>query len=212
MGMDEVYSNKLKGMDAMPEFGKKMGKYALAVENERELRPRLVINRVERLLSVENKTFALASTLRLVANDVIRVDAVKYSKGIVTEVSLLEIDDIKTLLVPGELFPELALGGFFSSSESATGKDYIYPTIFEMLGEGEKLIFGLANDQIGYIIPDNDFYISEKKPYAFWAIPDDCHGRPHYEETTCSGPFAAEMLRDAVEQLVKISSDAQIKK
>ncbi len=210
MGMDEVYSGRLKGIEAMPAFGKKMGEYALAVKDEVAVPVKLAVHRVERLLSVENKTFALAAKLHLITNDVINVDAVRYNKGIITEVSLLEIGNIRILLVPGELFPELALGGCFGSDESATGKNYLYPAIFDMLGNGEKLIFGLANDQIGYIIPDNDFYISPKKPYAFWAIPDDCHGRAHYEETTCSGPFAAEMLRDATEQLVHMSGQTDV--
>ncbi|HQH63064.1 MAG TPA: hypothetical protein PLE55_05390, partial [Clostridiales bacterium] len=117
------------------------------------------------------------------------------------EVSLMKIGQLKVLFVPGELFPEVALGGFFTAEESAAGKDYEHPPLFDMLGGGEILIFGLANDEIGYIIPDNDFYVSAKKPYAFWAIPKDRHGRPHYEETTCSGPFAAEMMREAVRQL-----------
>ncbi len=206
MGMNEVYSGELQGEAAMPEFGRKMGEYAVSITKEVSVPVHLIINRVERMLSVENKTFAFASMLKVIKNDVIKVDAVKYGKGIVTEISLLEIGKIKILLVPGELFPEVALGGFLEADNCATGKSYIYPSLFEMLGSGENLIFGLANDQIGYIIPDNDFYISEKKPYAFWAIPDDKHGRPHYEETTCSGPYAADMMRDAVEQLVKMQN------
>lgn len=204
-GLSEVYDGKLEGEPAMKAFGKKMGEYALSITGEVPVGAGLGITRVERILPVVNKTFALASKLRLVKNDVIKVDAIDYKKAITTEVSLLNIGQIKVLFVPGELFPEVALGGFFTAAESATGKDYEYPTLFEMLGGGEILIFGLANDEIGYIIPDNDFYVSEKKPYAFWAIPKDRHGRAHYEETTCSGPFAAEMMRDAVGQLA--SSD-----
>jgi len=200
-GLSEVYDGTLAGEPAMKTFGKKMGGYALSVADETPVDAGLEITMVERILPVVNKTFALASKLKLVKNDVIKVDAIDYKKAVTTEVSLLKIGQIKALLVPGELFPELALGGFFTAEESATCKDYEYPTLFDMLGEGEKLIFGLANDEIGYIIPDNDFYVSEKKPYAFWAIPKDRHGRAHYEETTCSGPFAAEMLRDAVGQL-----------
>jgi len=200
-GLSEVYDGTLQGEPVMKAFGQKMGEYALSITDEIPVDNGLGITRVERILPVVNKTFALASKLKLVKNDVIKVDAIDYKKAVKTEVSLLNIGQIKALFVPGELFPELALGGFFTAEESATGKNYDYPTLFDMLGEGEKLIFGLANDEIGYIIPDNDFYVSQKKPYAFWAIPKDKHGRPHYEETTCSGPFAAEMMRDAVGQL-----------
>lgn len=203
MGLDEVYVGKLDGEKAMIAYGNKMGEYALSIKDEIKVPVSIKIKRVERFLPVKNRLFAFARFMRVIKNDVIRVDAVDYKKGIRTEVSFLEIGDIKILLVPGELFPELALGGFFSAEESATGEEYKFPTLFEMMGEGEKLIFGLANDEIGYIIPDNDFYISPKNPYAFWAIPNDKHGRPHYEETTCSGPYAAEMMRESLEQLLK---------
>ena len=202
-GLSEVYEGKLSSEPTMKAYGKKMGEYALSVKNESSIDVEISIRCVERILPVVNKTFTFASKLRLVKNDVIKVDALNYKRAVKTEVSLLTIGNIKVLLVPGELFPELALGGFFPAEESATGNDYEYQTLYDMMGEGEKLIFGLANDEIGYIIPDNDFYISEKNPYAFWAIPNDKHGRAHYEETTGSGPFAAEMMREAVEQLTK---------
>jgi hypothetical protein len=202
-GLSEVYEGKLSSEPTMKAYGKKMGEYALSVKNESSIDVEISIRCVERILPVVNKTFTFASKLRLVKNDVIKVDALNYKRAVKTEVSLLTIGNIKVLLVPGELFPELALGEFFPAGESATGNDYEYKTLYDMMGEGEKLIFGLANDEIGYIIPDNDFYISEKNPYAFWAIPNDKHGRAHYEETTCSGPFAAEMMREAVEQLTK---------
>ena len=209
-GLGEVYDGVLDGEPTMKAYGKKMGEYALSITEEVLVDVRLSLFNVERILPVVNKTFALASMLKLVKNDVIKVDALDYKKAIKTEVSLLLIGDIKVLLVPGELFPELAIGGFFTAKESSTGYEYKYPTLFDMMGEGEKLIFGLANDEIGYIIPDNDFYISKKKPYSPYAIPNDLHGRKHYEETTCSGPFAAEMMRDAVAQLMDISRSVQV--
>lgn len=209
-GLGEVYDGILDGEPTMKAYGKKMGEYALSITDEVSVNVGLSLFNVERILPVVNKTFMLASKLRLIKNDVIKVDALDYKKAVKTEVSLLIIGNIKVMLVPGELFPELAIGGFFSAEESSTGREYEYPTIFDMLGEGEKLIFGLANDEIGYIIPDNDFYVSEKKPYAPWAIPSDQHGRKHYEETTCSGPFAAEMMREAAAQLIDLSKSARL--
>lgn len=203
VGLDEVYVGKLDGEKSMIAYGNKMGEYALSISNEKKVPVGFKIKRVERFLPVKNRIFAFAGFMKVVKNDIIKVDALDYKKGVRTEVSYLEIGDIKILLVPGELFPELALGQFFSAEESATGEEYKHPTLFEMMGEGEKLIFGLANDEIGYIIPDNDFYIAPKNPYAFWNIPKDKHGRAHYEETTCSGPYAADMMRESLEQLLK---------
>lgn len=201
-GLGDVYDGKLDGEAAAKAFGNQMASFALSVEHEQPVRPYLKCVSVERILPVENKAFALASKLKFIKNDVIHVDALDYKKAVKTEVSYLLLGDVKILLVPGEVFPELLLGGFLEPGESASGKAYDHPPLFELLGDGEKLVFGLADDQIGYIIPDNDFYLSPKLPYAFWAIPKDSHGRPHYEETTCSGPYAAEMLREAVAQLI----------
>lgn len=202
MGLNEVYTGESDGREAVVDYGKRMGQYALSVPQETPVPSGLSIKTVERFLPVKNRIFALAGFLKLVKNDIIRVDSVEYKKGIRTEISLLIIGNITVFMVPGELFPEVALGGFFSPEESATGEPYPYLPLFDMAGDGEKMIFGLANDQVGYIIPDNDFYISKKNPYAFWDIPEDRHGRTHYEETTCSGPYAAEVLRDAFEQLL----------
>jgi hypothetical protein len=202
MGLNEVYTGEADGRESVVDYGKRMGKYALSVSQETPVPLGLSIKTVERVLPVKNRIFALAGFLKLVKNDIIKVDSVEYKKGIRTEISLLKIGNITVFMVPGELFPEVALGGFFSSEESATGEAYPYLPLFDMAGDGEKMVFGLANDQVGYIIPDNDFYISKKNPYAFWDIPEDKHGRTHYEETTCSGPYAAEVLRDAFEQLL----------
>lgn len=203
VGLHDVFAGTLDGESSMIEFGIKMGEYALSIADECEIIPKLSFDTYRFNMPAENKTFSIAKKFGLITNHIIKVKGKAHKYEFPTEVSLMVMGCVKIILLPGELFPELAIGGLLSSDESANGTEYPRSTLYELLGSGEKLIFGLSNDEIGYIIPDNDFYLSPTKPYAFWAIPKDQFGKLHYEETTCSGPYAAEYIWKAVKNLVE---------
>ncbi len=76
-----------------------------------------------------------------------------------TEIGYAELgDNIKILMMPGEAFPELIYGGFLSAEESHNGTEYPYPALETLFDEGDEILtFGLCNDAIGYIVPDNDY-------------------------------------------------------
>jgi hypothetical protein len=126
-----------------------------------------------------------------------------------TEASLLRIGPVKILGVPGELFPELAIGGY------AGEHTYGYPParqgnknppdlkaapkppyLRESLKAKHGWIVGLANDEIGYIIP----------PYDFQATPTrSMTPKPagtHYEETNSTGERAAPILLEAYRKML----------
>ncbi len=65
-------------------------------------------------------------------------DTMTEEQEVITEVGIIDIGDLRILLVPGEMQPKLGL-----QIKEMTGAD---------------MIFGLANDEIGYIIPTEDFY------------------------------------------------------
>ncbi len=65
-------------------------------------------------------------------------DTVTENQEVIVEIGIVDLGDLRILLVPGEMQPKLGLA------------------IKEMTGA--KMIFGLANDEIGYIIPTEDFY------------------------------------------------------
>jgi hypothetical protein len=60
---------------------------------------------------------------------------------------------LEIALVPGELYPELSVGGV----ERYSGADFpdapIEPPIKKMMSAEFKMLVGLADDEIGYIIP-----------------------------------------------------------
>lgn len=118
-----------------------------------------------------------------------------------TELCLLKLGDVLIALLPGEIFPELVLGGMYAR----TIKDAVNPEplkdIAERYGYENLLIIGLANDELGYIVPPSDFLLNEKLPYIERAT--DGRGEDHYEETNSVGPECAVKIAEAFESALK---------
>lgn len=126
-----------------------------------------------------------------------------------TEVSLVELGPVRILGVPGELFPELAIGGY--GGEHAYGHPVVRPTntnppklerapkppyLRAQMRAKHGIIIGIANDMIGYIVPEYDFVFNPNRAM---------HPRPegtHYEETNSIGKAAAKALITAMEELL----------
>ncbi len=115
---------------------------------------------------------------------------------IMTEVTLVRIGDIEIQSVPGELFPELAVGGYIEPFEYSFGRPVIQqdnqyppelnnapkgPYIRDLMNGKIKLISVLCNDSISYLVPEYDYKISESNPYL-----ESAPGE-HYEETRSIG-------------------------
>ncbi len=96
-----------------------------------------------------------------------------------SEIGYIEIGkNIKIVEAPGEVVPEIVYGGFLSAEDSFTGTEYPYKGIATHFGEeDEVLVFGLCNDAVGYIVPDNDYSSSGAEG--------------HYEETVSTGSKSA---------------------
>ena len=102
---------------------------------------------------------------------------------------------LEIALVPGELYPELSVGGVLRYS----GADYpgapIEPPIKSMMTADFKMLVGLADDEIGYIIPKAEW--DEKAPYLNGA------DKAWYGEENSVGPDAAPRIAAAFEQMLK---------
>ncbi len=111
-----------------------------------------------------------------------------------TEAALLTFGDASIACVPGEIYPELVNGGI----ERAPGGDFDcepveVPVLREMMPGRVKFVFGLANDEIGYIIPKSEW--DRKPPYLYGAP------RGVYGEINSVGPECAPTLHAAFRQL-----------
>ncbi len=112
-----------------------------------------------------------------------------------TEINVIRLGEVEILTTPGELYPEIGDGGV----ESPDGADFPgepveIPPLREAMGGELNLIFGLANDAIGYIIPKTQWDV--EPPHAYG------RDRPQYGESNSGGPNVAPVLhRESLELL-----------
>jgi len=178
--------------------GHMLADMALAVDNERELVPKLVSLTDTFALPLENIVFAGAVAADIIAHRTVSGPGA-LGLALPTEVSYISLGDLPILLVPGEIFPELVTGGFAGVELAAAPEAHNPRTLYEITGEDELLIFGLANDMIGYIVPPSDFFVHPSRPYVERGV--DSFGRIHYEETNSMGPDTAMAVAAATERL-----------
>ena len=182
-------------LESTRSIGYKLADYALSIKKEKKLEPRISYIRQEFYVPVENPVLTIACQIGLLNADAYKIP---YSdkKALKSEISYFEIDELKILMIPCELFPELAYGGYLSEDESAEGLslDINPEPLIEIADDDDLLIFGLANDELGYVLPPNDFMLNDDTPYLDKAI--DRFGRRHYEETNSMGPGTAEIIAE----------------
>ena len=107
------------------------------------------------MVPVTNPLIQLAGKLNLANYTVIKQGLMKYAINV--EIGYLEFGrQLKVCMVPGELCADLIAGGSSTTAEgSFSGKDFPAPVLKDIFGD--VTVFGLANDAIGYIVPDNDY-------------------------------------------------------
>ncbi|MEW5737986.1 MAG: hypothetical protein AB1938_03615 [Myxococcota bacterium] len=165
-------------------------------------------------LRVENEAFQLAfATFRLIKRRLYDFDPEKPISEtnyplILTEVAKVQVGGLRLVAVPGELLPELAVG---YDAAWAFGFPQVKPTnpnppnlaaapagpyLKDLLGGELNCVVGLANDELGYLIPPYDYVLHPERPY-FEEAPGD-----HYEETNSLGPSATPALWEAWKALL----------
>lgn len=82
--------------------------------------------------------------------------------SVYTEIGYMEFgNQLKVVCVPGEFCCDLLVGGASLYADgSVSKKDFSRPYIRKIFGE-DTVAFGLANDEIGYIVPDNDYTMGD---------------------------------------------------
>lgn len=139
-------------------------------------------------LPLENTAFLAASVIGL-------MDRGHTSwKQLRTEVAVVQLGDVSMACVPGELYPEIAVGGI----ERAPGGDFDMepvevPPLRTLMPGRVKMILGLANDEIGYIIPKSEW--DRKPPYLYGSE------RGVYGEINSVGPETATLLHQTLRTL-----------
>lgn len=197
----KIYRNEIDCVAYTKEFGKMLGELSNSLDDEKEIEPIINVSSAPVKIKAQNFVLILARLLKVLNNDIARCET-RSVAAIHTEVGYLELGkgDVGIYLIPGELFPELYNGEFLSAEESGTGKAADYKVLSKMGGAKHHFVIGLCNDELGYIIPDNDFVINERMPYINKGV--DKFDRSHYEETNSTGRETARTLLEAMDKLI----------
>ena len=204
-------------IDAIPEAhirstyigGRALAETAIAIEDERKLPPMVNMLRQEYYAEADNHVLATILGFGMIKNSPHPRPESSTNLMLRTEMAYYEIGDLNLLLLPCELFPELAYGGYLSADESAEGKSPdINPTpLVDIAGDKELVVFGLANDFTGYVVPPNDFYLDEEAPYINGKR--DRLDRGHYEETNSLGPNTAPTIARVFTEMMETVKQAK---
>ena len=109
-----------------------------------------------------------------------------------TEVAYLRLGEVHVASIPGELYPELIYGTFQEPAEpNADFPDApLEPTVESILPGKKWLLFGLANDEIGYIIPRRQW--DSSPPFAYG------RNSSQYGEINSCSPEVAPIIMQAL--------------
>jgi hypothetical protein len=99
--------------------------------------------------------------------------------------------------IPGEIYPELVRGGIQDPQDP--GADFPGAPrethLFALLRAPYRVVLGLCNDELGYIIPRSQW--DERPPFAYG------RQRPQYGEINSAGPGVAPVLAEAFAALLQ---------
>ena len=159
----ELYKEYGEGYAKLALFGEELAKLAISIDNDKRLAPIFNIRLAEVYVPVDNSILKLAAKGGLLTNEIVKNNG---TYEVVTEVGYCEFgNDVAVSIMPGELAPEIAYGGVHTAEEAWDGDEWGF-TSFADASEGKTLlVFGITNDQIGYLLPSNEWhsYLTENE-------------------------------------------------
>lgn len=178
------------------EYGWALGRYLLNLDpnKDEEIEPILNIKLSEVFIPASNFILLAMAKMGIVSNIILKTGKKAADTLYVTEVGYAELGRrLRLALIPGEMAPEMLLGGTFTAEESYNNTEWEHLPMKDMLPAGTSLkIIGLCNDLVGYILPDNDF--------------GSIFAKDHYEEMASAGietgPAIVEAFKDLAESVL----------
>ncbi len=104
-----------------------------------------------------------------------------------TEIDAVRVGEIEVLTVPGEIYPEIVDGGIEVPEGGDFGGPAVeVPPLRSQMEGGVNMVFNLANDEVGYILPRSQW--DTKPPFTY--------GRKSapYGEVNSGGPQVSEVV------------------
>ena len=145
-----------EGYARMAAYGATLGALTCSIEDSIKLDPILNYATKTYTCPVDNNILQLAAKGGLLTNTVVKSGFMKYS--IVTECGYMEFGkEIAIVISGGELAPEIAFGGATTAEESWSGEEWEFEPICNNVGDRKLIVFGITNDQTGYMLTDNSW-------------------------------------------------------
>lgn len=195
----DFFSDSAAGSNAEENLkltAEKLIAYALSIDPrmEQPLQPNMQLACTEFTVPMDNLIFLTYKFLGILNNRAVEAESAT-GYGVKTELSVLQLDSVAVALIPGEIFPELVTGAAYERTNPSGENPKPLVSLAWKQGFEKLLIVGLANDEIGYIVPPSDFLVNEELPYLERTT--DYRGEDHYEETNSIGPACAQAVADA---------------
>lgn len=118
----------------------------------------------------------------------------------VTEVAVVTLGELHLLAIPGELYPELVTGEI--PEPALPNVDFpdapIEPNVEHLMRDQPWMLMGLANDEIGYILPKRQW--DREPPYAYE------RSMPQYGEINSCSPEAGPIIMQTLAELCSPST------
>ena len=152
-------------------------------------------------IRLDNPRFQAGVTLGIIGGGELgpRFESEDGAWLVTTEVGLARIGNGMFLLVPGEIYPELIKGGI--PDPAVAGADFpdapVEPPLLPRMSGEFNFVLGLANDEIGYLIPRRQW--DDIEPYAYG------RDRPQYGERNSVGPEGGPAVSAALHALLDIA-------
>lgn len=119
-----------------------------------------------------------------------------------SEVAYLRLGELHVGCIPGEIYPELVYGKYQEPVDA--GADFPdappEPSVESLMPGPKWMLFGLANDEVGYIIPKRQW--DKAPPYAYG------REQPQYGEINSCGADVAPVLMEALKRRVAEATTA----
>lgn len=134
--------------------------------------------------------------------DQITVANANERTAVETEVGYVKLGQLDLAAIPGEIYPELIYGKYPEKAEDGVDfpKAELEPALVDILPSKKWMMVGLANDEIGYIIPLRQW--DNVPPYAY--------GRKtsQYGEINSCGSDVAPIIMQALKRRVAEAAEA----
>ena len=147
----------------------------------------IALKRVE--VPVSNDLIGAIGKLNMANYDVLVSTDPRTNKKVYstfTEIGYIEFgNEFNAVMLPGEICQDLIVGGS-SVEEGVNGGEFTHSLVCDIFDD-TTMCFGIMNDAIGYVVPDNDYTMGDPAN--------------HYHELISLGQHVASSLMDGLEEL-----------